>query len=178
MKRTPIAIAVAAALGSVALACAVAMQPAMGAAPASQPAGQSLPLAGKGAAAIGAVRYHPERFAGRAGRYYELVWGVDALEVKWAESGEMIRFTYRVLDPLKAAVLNDNKAEPSLIDQRAGVSLVVPALENVGKLRQSRTPETGKMYWMAFSNKGRLVKRGDHVTVVIGEFKAEGLVVD
>jgi hypothetical protein len=31
---------------------------------------------------------------------------------------------------------------------------------------------------MAFSNKGRLVKRGDRVNVVIGQFRAEGLVVD
>jgi hypothetical protein len=31
---------------------------------------------------------------------------------------------------------------------------------------------------MAFSNKGRVVKRGAHVTVEIGTFKAEGLVVD
>jgi hypothetical protein len=31
---------------------------------------------------------------------------------------------------------------------------------------------------MAFSNKGRLVKHGDHVNVVIGPFHAEGLVVN
>jgi hypothetical protein len=45
-------------------------------------------------------------------------------------------------------------------------------------LRQSVAPEAGKSYWMAFSNKGRLVKRGDRVNVVIGPFRAEGLVVD
>jgi hypothetical protein len=31
---------------------------------------------------------------------------------------------------------------------------------------------------MAFSNKGRPVKRGDRVSVVIGAFHADGLVVD
>jgi hypothetical protein len=31
---------------------------------------------------------------------------------------------------------------------------------------------------VAFSNKGQLVKRGDRVNVVIGAFRAEGLVVD
>jgi len=94
------------------------------------------------------------------------------------ESGEVIRFSYRVLDPNKAKILNDKKSEPSLIDPKAKVKLVVPSLEQVGQLRQSSTPEAGKSYWMAFSNKGRLVKRGDHVTVVIGKFRAEGLVVD
>jgi hypothetical protein len=31
---------------------------------------------------------------------------------------------------------------------------------------------------MAFSNVGRRVKRGDRVNVVIGNFRAEGLVVE
>jgi hypothetical protein len=98
--------------------------------------------------------------------------------VKWTESGEVIRFSYRVLDAEKAKALNDKKNEPSLIDPQAGVKLVVPSLEKVGQLRQSSPPEAGKAYWMAFSNKGRRVKRGDHVDVVIGSFQAQGLVVD
>jgi len=123
-------------------------------------------------------RYQPDRFAGRAGRHYQLLWGIDSLSVKLVESGEAVRFTYRVLDPDKAKPLNDKKNEPSLIDPRAGVSLVVPAMEKIGPLRQAGTPEAGKAYWMAFSNKGRPVKKGDRVDVVIGQFRAQGLVVD
>ena len=110
--------------------------------------------------------------------YYGLIWGVEALSVKSAESGEIIRFSYRVLDPEKAKPLHDKKVDPVLIDAQAGVQLVVPSLEKVGQLRQSGTPAAGKSYWMAFSNKGRLVKRGDHIDVVIGQFRAEGLVVE
>jgi hypothetical protein len=58
------------------------------------------------------------------------------------------------------------------------VSLVIPVMEKVGQLRQSQPPEAGRSYWMAFSNKGRPVKRGDRVGVVIGAFHADGLVVD
>ena len=111
---------------------------------------------------------------------YELVWGVDDLNVKYTESGEIIRFSYRVVDPELAKVLNDKKLEPSLIDPKAGVSLVIPSLEQVGQLRQ--TPkgqlEAGKTYWMAFSNAGRRVKKGDRVDVVIGTFRAQGLLVE
>jgi hypothetical protein len=139
-------------------------------APAAQPA--------QPAAAAAPHRYQPDRFAGRAGTYYRLVWGVESLVVKWTESGEVIRFSYRVLDPEKAKTLNDKQFEPSLIDPQAGVSLVVPSMEKIGQLRQSSTPEAGKSYWMAFSNKGRLVKRGHRVSVVIGKFRADGLVVD
>ncbi len=129
-------------------------------------------------AARHASRFQPDRFAGRAGRYYSLIWGVDSLSVKWAEQGEIIRFAYRIVDANKAKTLNDKALEPALIDPQAGVKLVVPALENVGILRQSGTPEAGKVYWMAFSNKGRKVKRGDHVIIQIGQFRADGLVVD
>jgi hypothetical protein len=110
--------------------------------------------------------------------YYEGVWGVGELRVKAAESGEIIRFNYRVLDPDKAAVLNDKKAEPQLFDAQAGVKLVVPEMEKVGKLRQSSTPKTGMTYWMAFSNPTRAVKRGHRVDVVIGTFRAKNLLVE
>jgi hypothetical protein len=103
-------------------------------------------------------RYRAHPVSASARQYYALIWGVDTLSVKSAESGEIIRFTYRVLDPEKAKTLNDKKNEPSLVDPGAGVKLVVPSLEKVGKLRQSSAPEAGKVYWMAFSNKGRLVK--------------------
>jgi hypothetical protein len=117
-------------------------------------------------------------FSRRAEMYYESAWGVDELHVKATESGELIRFNYRVLDPEKAAALNDKKAEPELYDAEAGVKLVVPQMEKVGKLRQSSTPKAGMSYWMAFSNPTRVVKRGHRVDVVIGSFRANNLVVE
>ena len=122
--------------------------------------------------------YRPDRFAGRAGLYYKFVWGVDSLSAKWAESGEIIRFSYRVVDASKAKPLGDKRSDPALIDPQAGVKLVVPTMENIGQLRQGADPEAGKSYWIAFSNKGRLVKRGARVFVEIGQFRADGLVVD
>ena len=110
--------------------------------------------------------------------YYEGMWGVDSLRVKLAESGELVRFNYRVLDPEKAAALNDKKVEPELYDAEAGVKLVVPQMEKVGKLRQSSTPKAGMTYWMAFSNPTRVVKRGHRVDVVIGSFRANNLLVE
>ena len=90
----------------------------------------------------------------------------------------MIRFAYRVLDPEKAKALNDKTVEPYLIDREAHVKLVVPEMDKVGKLRQTSTPEEGRVYWVLFSNKGGHVKRGDQVSVVIGNFHADGIGVD
>jgi hypothetical protein len=123
-------------------------------------------------------RPQPARLSNRAVAYYGSVWGIESPSVKIVESGEIIRFTYRVLDPEKAKTLNDKQLTPSLIDPQAGVSLEVPSLEQVGMLRQASTPEAGKQYWMAFSNSGRPVKRGDRVNVVIGLFHADGLIVE
>ena len=135
--------------------------------------------AGKPSAAAGApYRNQPVRMANRARAYYGLVWGVESLSVKAVESGEIIRFSYHVIDAEKAKTLNDKQLEPELIDPEKGVKLVVPALEQVGFLRQMSTPVKGKSYWMAFSNSGRLVRRGDLVNVVIGQFHADGLVVE
>lgn len=123
-------------------------------------------------------RFQVDQLQSRADRYYVGVWGIDSLEVKYTESGEMIRFSYRVVDPEKAAVLNDNKVEPALEDPQAGVRLKIPQMENVGKLRQSSEPKAGMSYWMAFSNTGRRVKPGHRVDVVVGNFRAQALVVN
>jgi len=140
---------------------------------------QSPVPAGKSSAAPGVpFRNQPPRIADRARAYYGLVWGVESLSVKAVESGEIIRFSWSVLDAEKAKTLNDKELAPVLIDPEAGVELVVPALEQVGSLRQMSTPVAGKSYWMAFSNSGRKVKPGHHVIVQIGHFHADGLIVE
>jgi hypothetical protein len=103
---------------------------------------------------------------------------VDDLKVKYTESGETIRFSWRVLDPTKAAALNNKEAEPALYDPQAGVKLKIPQMKKVVKLRQSSTPKAGMSYWMAFSNSRRRVRPGDRVSVEIGQFRAINLVVE
>jgi hypothetical protein len=158
------------------LANAILLSTALAQSPAGAPNSPVVATA-KPAVSAARSRYLPNRLPKRARNFYELVWGVDSLAVKSAESGEIIRFTYRVLDANKAKALNDKKIDPFLIDEKARVKLVVPSLEKVGQLRQSSIPEAGRSYWMAFSNKGRLIRPGDRVNVVIGNFQANGLVV-
>lgn len=123
-------------------------------------------------------RYRPNRFPKRAQSYYGIVWGLDSLSVKAVESGALIRFSYRVLDPEKASILNDKKIDAFLDSPTENVRLSIPSLEKVGQLRQGTAEESGRAYWMAFSNPRRTVKRGDHVNIVIGKFHADGLVVE
>ena len=165
------------------LLAAQSTAPAPVSASASAPAAPTAQAAAPAPAAKPAVskplpRNRPNPFAGRAGRYYALFWGIDSPTVKAVESGELIRFSYHVLDADKAKPLNDKTIDAYLIKPDAKIRLSVPTLEKVGQLRQSPTPEAGKSYWMAFSNPGRRVRPGDRVNVVIGNFQAQGLVVE
>jgi hypothetical protein len=138
-----------------------------------------IPAPGTAAPHLSALpRYHANRVPKRAGEYYGLIWGVDSLSVKAVESGELIRFAYRVLDPDKAKLLNDKNHEAFLNSPERQIQLVIPSLEKVGKLRQTGDPEPGRSYWMTFSNPHRMVKRGDRINIVIGQFHADGLLVE
>ena len=75
-------------------------------------------------------------------------------------------------------MLGDKKATPYLWGQRSRAMLQIPVMDKVGPLRQAGIPVAGKEYWMTFSNKGDLVKKGDRVNVVIGAFHADGLAVE
>jgi hypothetical protein len=113
----------------------------------------------------------------RAERYYARSYGVDELQVRSTASGSSLEFRYRVLDVQKAAVLNDKRVKPVMIDQKSGTRLSVPTMEKIGALRQTAPPEEGHEYWMVFANPGKLVKPGERVDVVIGAFRATSLTV-
>jgi len=74
-------------------------------------------------------------------------------------------------------MLNDKKLEPSLIDPQAGVRLVVPALEQV-EFCAEWLARGGQDLLDGVLQQSRRVKRGDRVNIVIGQFHANGLVVD
>ena len=114
----------------------------------------------------------------RAKTYYQTIWGIDNLLVRHTASGNLIRFSYRVVDPARATVLGDSRATPHLIAPSRGVVLQVPSMEQIGELRQKSKLVAGKEYWMVFSNKGNPVRAGDRVNVVIGSFQANGLRVE
>ncbi len=114
----------------------------------------------------------------RAMVYYMAAWGIDKLQVHYTASGNLIRFSYRVADPILAKPLGDERAIPYLYGQRSRAMLQIPTMDKVGTLRQVGPQQAGMEYWMVFSNKGNLVKRGDRVNVIIGTFHADGLMVE
>jgi hypothetical protein len=113
----------------------------------------------------------------RAENFYKSVWGIDKLDVREAASGSLLRFSFFVTDADRAKALNDEKITPYLVDEKTGAVLQVPSMPKVGMLRQTADPANGKEYWIIFSNKRNFVKPGSRVDIVIGNFRAKGLLV-
>ncbi len=104
-------------------------------------------------------------------------WGIEVTSLRMAVAGHMVDFRYRVLDPEKAETLFVRSNKPYLIDQASKKVLAVPNLGKVGPLRTSNKPQQGRIYWMFFGNGGGLVQPGSKITVIIGDFRVENLVV-
>jgi len=105
-------------------------------------------------------------------------WGVKIVGVRLTAGNHMIDFRYRVIDSEKAWQLLQKKTERYLIHQVTGKKFHVPTTR-LGPLRQSAVePATDRDYIILFANAGQTVKAGDKVTVVIGDLKAENLVVE
>lgn len=105
-------------------------------------------------------------------------WGVEITSIRMTAANHMVDFRYRVLDADKAGELFKRQNKPYLIDQASQKVLAVPSTAKVGPLRNSNTPKQDRTYWMFFGNTRKLVKAGSEVTVVIGDFKAENLVIE
>ena len=110
-------------------------------------------------------------------RQMEEKWGIEITQLHLTANGYMVDLRYRVLDTAKAKELFVRKNKPMLIDQKSGKVLTVPNMGKIGPLRNSNVPKQGKIYWMFFNNMSGLIHSGSTVSVVIGAFRAENLVV-
>lgn len=137
-------------------------------------AGEAVPQASAKPASVAATR----GLSPTQSLYFKRNWGVEVMGVHSVSSGYMLDFRYHIIDPVKAKPLNDMKGKAYVVDEATGTRLAVPALENVGELRTGSDPVAGRTYFMIFGNPGRLVKPGGRVSVVIGNFRVDGLVVN
>ena len=105
-------------------------------------------------------------------------WGIEIEGLRRTSGGYMLDFRFRVLDTAKAAPLFVRATKPYLLDPVSGVMFQVPNPPKTGPLRTSNPPKEGVVYWMFFANPGRYLEPGASVTVVIGDFQAENLIVE
>jgi hypothetical protein len=110
--------------------------------------------------------------------YFARRYGIGQLRVRSISAGAAVEFRCQVLDADKAKALNDSRVAPVAIERKTGTRLSVANAENNGKPLQRTSPEAGQEYWMVFGNRGRIVKPGNMVDLVIGTVHISGLIVE
>ena len=107
----------------------------------------------------------------------EKKWGILPLSIQLTAGGQLLDYRYLVIDPEKAEALVKRSDKAYLIDQASGTKLPVSGTK-VGPLRQTGTKLiAGMKYPILFVNSGGVIKPGNKVTLVIGEFRLEDIVV-
>lgn len=111
----------------------------------------------------------------------EKKWGIKFYGIRWTAAGYMLEINFRVLDPDKAFPLLKRDIKRYVMVDKSGAVLEVPFTEKLGSLKASvRTANMVKKnrnYYALFANPGKHVQPGDKVTLVIGTFMAEDLIV-
>jgi hypothetical protein len=134
------------------------------------------------AAAVTPVAETEEQTADRAvlsQRQVEEAWGIQIRSLRRTAAGHMLDFRFKVLDPDKAAQLLRREDKPYLIHLSSGKKLAVPSMPKIGPLRPTAVkPEPNRVYFILFSNQGELVKKGNTVSIVIGDLRIENLTVE
>ena len=109
------------------------------------------------------------------------VWGVELLGMRITAADYMLDFRFHVIDAEKALPLFDHRIKPYIVADRSQIKLPVPMAAKVGAFRptnRGKNITADRNYYMIFGNPDRHVKQGETVTVVIGDFKVEGLIVN
>lgn len=113
-----------------------------------------------------------------AAKKIEKKWGIRVLGIRRTATDYLLDFRFRVLDKKKVGELMDRKIRPELLVEGKDIRLSVPVTSKLGSLRQSaKFAKADTNYFMLFANPGKAVKKGDKVTIRIGKFKVEHVVV-
>lgn len=108
----------------------------------------------------------------------ESEWGIQPLTVRLTGADHFIDFRYRILDPEKAVSLLKRKQTVYLIHEPSGTQMPVPVTK-LGPMRGSDVkPRANKQYAVLFNNVGKLTRKGDPVTIVIGDCRIGQMVVN
>lgn len=108
-------------------------------------------------------------------------WGVKPASIRLTAKNYFVDFRYLITDPEKSKtvlVRSKENQDIYLLAQKTGKKFPVPVTK-LGPLRSTTvSPKKGRQYTILFSNLGKSIKKGDKVSVIIGKFKVENLIVE
>jgi hypothetical protein len=109
-----------------------------------------------------------------AGVAFEEETGIRIVRVAMTAAGGLADIHYQVLDPGKASVVHDKDRPPTLVHEKTGAVLNTPFHSHVS----DRELRVAVIYRLQLWNSGGALKRGDRVTVTVGEARLENIVVE
>lgn len=102
---------------------------------------------------------------------------IEVTRVRLTGEGRFIDLRYRIVHADDAAAVTSRKVKPFIIDQATGKTLAV-TMTKLGALRSSSVkPQANRQYTILFGNNDRTIKKGSAVTIVMGTFRAEDIIV-
>jgi len=108
----------------------------------------------------------------------EKKFGIKIVSLRPTANGQMLDLRFQVVDPEKAKAVLDKHKKTFLLDGQTGKTLTVPVTK-AGPMRQATlNPEAGRVYFTLFANPGGLVKEGSSVSLVIGDFRKDDVMID
>jgi hypothetical protein len=99
--------------------------------------------------------------------------GVRIVRLAITSGGGMIDLRYLVIDPDKALVIHDRDNPPTVVDESTGQSYNTPWMDH----GHTRALKAGVVYYTLLLNQGGGIRRGDWVTVIIGGYRLEHVIV-
>lgn len=104
---------------------------------------------------------------------FEEATGIRVIYIAVVGVGGMLDLRYQVLDPDKALIVHDDDNPPTIIDGDTGIGLNRPRHEHGG----AEEMRMAGVYQEQLMNSDGIVKRGEEVTLVIGDARLENVTV-
>jgi hypothetical protein len=104
---------------------------------------------------------------------FEEKTGLRLVRVAVTAGGGMIDLRLKVLDPDKAMIVHERSNPPTVIDEATGQAINRPWMEH----SRGHHLHHDATYYQLLLNPGRVIKRGSHVTLVVGEVKLQHVTV-
>lgn len=105
-------------------------------------------------------------------------WGLRIVRLAVVADGGIIDLRYQVLDPAKAEPVLDPTQPAFLQEESTGQVVSTARLPKIGELRQKlQQSNPDRVYFMGFGNSGGIIKSGSRVSLILGGYRLEQLVV-
>ena len=104
---------------------------------------------------------------------YTEKWGIKIVSLRPTASDRMLDLRYRIVNSEKAAGIMKKGQKAYVVQESTGYILSVPVTK-LGPMRSTAVkPKENRVYVVLFGNGNGIVKKGDFVTLVIGDLKVE-----